>query len=128
MQIKYNNQVKNGIVYVELETCNFTCKEQKALAYLGEPKVFFNKHYGLTDVLIDNRRIKSGFKVRFRFDGNGDPVQAVKDASTFYEDIKAKLFSEMNELLAKFELVDTEIAFGDGIGFEVGTGIDTEVY
>lgn len=128
MQIKYNNKVKNGVVFMELETCGFTCKESKALEYLGEPKVFFQKCYGTDEVLIDNRRIRTGFKIRLRFEGNGEAVDAIKNAATCYEEIKQELSKIMDQLLLKFDDVNAEVAFGDGVGFEVGTGIDADIY
>lgn len=128
MQIRYNNAMHNGVIYMEIETCGFTCQEQKALDYIGEPKVFFKKEYGLDEIEINGRRLRSGFKLRFRFNGGGDPIQAAKNANLFYEDIRMELGTVLDALMDKYNELLSEVGINDGYGFEIGRGTDSNIF
>ena len=128
MQIRYNNTMRNGIVYMELETCGFTCAEQKALDYLGEPKVSFHKQYGLDEIEINGRRLRSGFKMRFRFEGGGDAIVAAKNANQFYEDIMGEPGSVLDHLMGTYDELLNEVNINDGYGFEIGRGTDSKIF
>lgn len=120
MKLKYNNTIRNGIVTIELETMCFTCEENAALNSLGEPRVIFTKHYGTDEVNID-KKIRTSFKIRQKFDGGGDTTKAVKNANLFYSDIKEELAELMGDALDKYMDIKAELEFN------VGNGIDSKV-
>ncbi|MCY7866094.1 hypothetical protein [Bacillus atrophaeus] len=108
MQLKYNNQVKNKVITIELETANFTSKENTALERFGEPVVKFEKMYeGRFPVAIE-KRIKTGFKVRVKFDGTENIQAATLAANMFFEDIQLYLEEEMRTLMDKWADLETE--------------------
>lgn len=117
MKLKYSNTIKNGIVIIELETTCFTCEENKALNSLGEPRVTFSKHYGTDEVNID-KKIRSSFKIRQKFDGNGNTTQAVKHANLFYADIKEELSAIIEKTLEEYRDISCELEFGIGAGID----------
>ena len=115
MQLKYDNQVKNKVIVIHLETVNFTKKENVALEKFGEPVVKLDRLYnGLFPVSIE-RRIKSGFKIRVKFDGNEELGLASASANEFIDEIKELLAEEMRVLMEK--LSDLEVEFKSGSGF-----------
>lgn len=115
MQVKYNNQIRNKVITIELETTNFTDKEKTALDKFGEPIIRFEKLYeGEFPVKIE-KKIRSGFKVRVKFDGNKDLQAATEAANLFFEEIQEELSSVMAILMDK--LRDLEVEFKSSNGF-----------
>lgn len=120
MKLKYSNVIRNGVVTIELETISFTCEENQALNSLGEPRVVFSKHYGTDEVNID-KRIRTSFKIRQKFDGGGDTTQAVKNANSFYADIKEELALLMEDVIEEYRDIKAELEFN------VGCGVDNNI-
>lgn len=115
MQVKYNNYIRNRIVYMELETANFTQKELEALNKFGEPVIKIEKDYQGFPVSLE-RKIKTGFKVRQRFDGTEDIKGAVNAANEFFGDIVEQMRDKMNELMFdKFEDFEYNLEYGSGL-------------
>lgn len=107
MQISCRKDIKKRVVFIEIETTGFTSKENKALDLFGEPDIVLEKNYGGFPVSI-NKRIRSGFKVKVKFDGTKDIEAAIDAANNFYEEIQEKLETAMTDVI---ELMDT-------LGFE----------
>jgi len=101
MKLHYNRQLKKSVVTLEIETTGFTAEENSALDSLGEPVIHFEKQYtGGFSVSID-KKIRTGFKVKVKFDGSkdGKRAQAVAAATQFFEDIQELLSKTMGELM-----------------------------
>lgn len=101
MQLKYNKTIRNQIITVELETCNFTSKENMLIEQYGEPIVKFEKNYEGRFPVEFERRLKNGFKVRVKFNGAQDIELAGKAATDFFEDIQEVLRETLLELADK---------------------------
>lgn len=115
MQLKYNNTVKNKIITIELETTNFTKRENLALERFGEPIVKFEKEYNGGFPVSFEKRIKTGFKVRVKFDGTNNLQAATNAANQFFEDIQEKLREEMEVLMDKLHSFEVEFKPASGL-------------
>lgn len=98
MQLKYNKTIRNQVITVELETCNFTPKENQLIEQYGEPVIKFEKLYEGRFPVEFERRLKNGFKVRAKFNGAQDIELAGKAATDFFEDIQLILREELLKL------------------------------
>ena len=98
MQLRYNKTIRNQIITIELETFNFTQKELTLIEQYGEPIVKFEKNYEGNFPVEIERRIKTGFKVRVKFNGTKDIEAAGEAASQFFLDIQDALREELIEL------------------------------
>ena len=95
MQLKYTKTIKNRIVLVELETTSFLPGEVRALEKFGEPVIKLSKMYmDVFPVEID-RKIRTGFKVRVKFDGVADLDLATDAANLFFEEVQELLSVQM---------------------------------
>ena len=101
MQLRYNKSIRNQVITIELETCNFTSKENQLIEQYGEPIVKFEKIYEGKFPIEFERRIKNGFKVRAKFNGAQDIELAGKAANDFFEDIQELLREELINLCEK---------------------------
>lgn len=101
MQLRYNKTIRNQVIMIELETCNFTSHELQLIEQYGEPIISFEKSYEGKFPVEFERRIKNGFKVRVKFNGAQDIELAGKAATDFFEDIQEVLRCEMLELMDK---------------------------
>lgn len=115
MQLKYNNQIKNEVITLELETASFTRKENVALDKIGDPVIQFEKMYMGKHPVSINKKLRSSFKVRIKFDGKEDLASATASANEFLEDIKAVLESAMLNVMEK--ATELELDFKPGSGF-----------
>ena len=116
MQLRYNNYIRNRVVYMELETDNFTNKENEALQKFGEPVVQIEKTYDGGFPVSLERKIKTGFKVRQKFDGSNNIKQAVNAANEFFEDVVDQMRDKMNELMFdKYEDFEYSLEYGSGL-------------
>lgn len=101
MQLRYNKTIRNQIITIELETCNFTVKETQLIEQYGEPIIKFEKIYDSLFPVEFERRLKNGFKVRVKFNGANDIEAAGKAAGEFFEDIQEVLREELFKLSEK---------------------------
>lgn len=101
MQLKYNKQIKNKVITIELETADFTREEETAMERFGEPVVKFEKVYPGGFPINIEKKLKTGFKVRVKFDGTEDLLKATEAANTFFEDIQEHLREELTLLMDK---------------------------
>lgn len=115
MQLKYSNTIKNRIITVELETVNFNHREKLALEKFGEPQVKLEKIYKGTFPVSVDRKIRTGFKVRIKFDGTKEVEKAAEAATEFFEEIQEKLADHMRDLIDKLD--ELEIGFESKNGF-----------
>jgi hypothetical protein len=109
MQLKYDKQIKNQIITIELETTNFTIRENAALERFGEPVVSFEKVYDGDFPVSFNKKIKTGFKVRVKFDGTQNLQAATDAANLFFDEIQEVLRNELS--LLNDRLTDLEVEF-----------------
>ena len=107
MQIKFNKSMNKRIISVELETTNFTHKENQLLDKFGEPKITINKRYKALFPVEFDRSIRTGFKVRIKFDGKENDIATASEAAEeFYEEVKELMAVAMEELSMKeFEVM-----------------------
>ncbi len=126
MQLKYNNYVRSNVVYIDLETVNFTTREEKAFMKFGEPVVAFHEGYEgngadpeVFKFRVDfERRIKTSFKVRAKFDGSGtdaDMQKAVDSANLFFDQVKEKLENEMSAVMLRLDDLEVDFISGEGL-------------
>ena len=113
MQLRYNNYVRNNVVYMELETANFTHEENAALEKFGEPVIKIDKVYSGHPVSIE-RKIKTGFKVRVKFDGSDNVQNAIEAANEFYDDLVDTMRDEMSTLMCNYRDPEFELKAKSG--------------
>lgn len=111
MQLKIKKEMRKSIIYIDLETVNFCAEENKMLDQFGEPIIKLNKMYGKYPVAIE-RKIRSNFKVRVKFDGEDNVQDAVEQATKFIEDMESLVIETMNDFM--FEKEDIAIQFAAG--------------
>jgi len=109
MQLRYNNQIKNKVITIELETTNFTIRENAAIERVGEPVVRFEKVYDGGFPVSFNKKIKTGFKVRVKFDGTENLQAATDAANLFFEEVQELVRAEMSTVVER--LADLEVEF-----------------
>lgn len=115
MQLKYNNTVKNRIITIELETTSFNKREVTALEKFSEPIVKLEKQYLNKYPVSIERKIRTGFKVRVKFDGTEDMDGAAQAASQFFEEIQEVLGEHMRNLIDQLD--ELESGFESKAGF-----------
>lgn len=115
MQLKYSKTVKNRVVLIELETTSFLPREVAALDKFGEPVVKLEKMYLDVFPVVIDRKIRSGFKIRVKFDGTENLATATDAANLFFEEIQELLSASMGSLIDK--LNDLESEFKSDSGF-----------
>lgn len=98
MQLKYTKSIRNKIIIVELETINFTARENMLIEQLGEPIIKFDKVYMNKFPVEFERRLKNGFRVRVKFNGSYNIEEASAAAQSFFEDIQLILSDELLKL------------------------------
>lgn len=121
MKLKYEKSINNGIVTVILNASNFSVRELKAIASVGEPNVVFKKKYILSNTLVDfNIPIRSFVGIKVVFKGKVDTVfDIAQEAYSFVCDIKEVMaeimgetvgeFERLNALNKEFESIDSDI-------------------
>lgn len=106
MKLKVLKKIAKRIITLEIETTSFTAEENKMLDILGEPIVKFEKVYGDNLAVSLERRIRTGFKTKIKFDGTDDIVEADAAAEQFLEDLPEKLSSVMEKLKMLYDDID----------------------
>lgn len=106
MKIKVLKNISKRIITLEIETTSFTAEENKMLDILGEPVVKFEKVYGPNLAVSIDKRIRTGFKVKVKFDGTDDIVAADNASNQFLEDLPEKLASVMEQLKELYTDID----------------------
>lgn len=115
MQLRYDNSVKNRIITVELETTHFTQKEVNALEKFGEPLIAIEKVYRQSFPVKVEKRIRTGFKIKVKFDGTEDMQEAVEAANAFIEDVTELLTESMSELIDQLDELGSEFQAKKGL-------------
>lgn len=115
MQLKYSKTVKNRVILIELETTSFLPREVVALDKFGEPVIKLEKMYLDVFPVVIERKIRSGFKVRVKFDGTGGLDAATEAANLFFEEVQEMLSAAMGSLIE--QLNDLESEFKTDSGF-----------
>jgi hypothetical protein len=113
MQLKYSKKISKRMITIELETANFTPDENKALDEFGEPVINFQKNYSSKFPVAFEKKVRTGFKVKVRFDGTEDIQAASNAANTFFEEIQEVLSNTMYDLMDK--VVDADFSVDTGI-------------
>ena len=90
MKLKRTYNIIRKKIRIELEACDFTDEENKAMDMLDEPIVDFQKTYpGGFTVSIANRKIRTQFKkVIINIDGIDDIEKANEAGVAFLDDIE----------------------------------------
>lgn len=112
MQLKYNKEIKNNVITIELETANFTPQENKVLDEFGEPILSFSKVYETKFPVQFEKKIRTGFKIRIKFDGTEDIQGAVNSANLFFDEVQEKLGELMASLIDKASAADFTVETG----------------
>jgi hypothetical protein len=112
MQLKYNKIIKKNVITIELETANFTPQEAKMLDEFGEPLITFSKIYYTKYTVQFEKKIRTGFKVKIKFDGTTDIQGAANAANVFFEEIQEVLGNAMADLADKASDADFTVEAG----------------
>jgi hypothetical protein len=112
MQLKYSKRIIKRMITIELETANFSPDENKILDEFGEPMISFEKLYSAKFPVQFEKKIRTGFKVKVKFDGTEDIQAASNAANTFFEDIQEKLADTMANLMDKASDADFTVDSG----------------
>ena len=103
MQLKITRDTRKKIVTLTLETTSFSVEENKMLDQMGEPRIDFEKQYGKTPISIQDKKIRSGFKYKVKFDCNEDGTEKVSEyIEAFLEDIEEVLTESMSKLKEEY--------------------------
>ena len=103
MKLKYGYEVKKRKISIELETADFTPKENTAISMLGEPVVSFQKTYPGGYTISLSKKIQSQFKTKIVIDGTSDVEKANEAGQQFLEDIAETLENTMEKLMESYE-------------------------
>ena len=106
MRLKVLKSISKRIITLEIETTSFTTEENKMLDILGEPVVNFKKVYGDNLAVAIEKRIRTGFKVKVKFDGTDDIVAADAACDKFLEDLPEELANSMEKLKMIYDDID----------------------
>lgn len=114
MKLKVRRSTKNKVVTLELETIDFTEKENDMLNQLGEPIIEIDKSYGNNSIKFA-KKIRTGFKVKIKFDANleSDTDITANYIENFLELIQEELAKKMEVLADEYneELIPKEQTF-----------------
>lgn len=105
MKLKVKKTISKRIITLEIETTSFTVEENKMLDILGEPIVSFKKIYGENFGVEIEKKIRTGFKVKVKFDGSDDIIKADEASDKFLEELPEML----GEMMAKLKDLYDEI-------------------
>lgn len=108
MRLKVLKSINKRIITLEIETTDFTYDENKMLDILGEPIVSFKKVYGANLAVEIEKRIRTGFKVKVKFDGTDDIVAADKASDKFLEDLPEYISKTMEKLKTLYDNIEGE--------------------
>ena len=87
LKLKVLKSINKRIITLEIETTEFTYDKNKILNIFEEPVVSFKKVYGTNLAVKIEKTIRTGFKVKVKFDGTDDIVAADKVSYQFLEDL-----------------------------------------
>ena len=122
MQLLINTNIRRSIITIELETINFTKKENELLDQFGEYVFDFEKVYQNDFAVSIHKKVRSNFKLRIKFDGSKDEEtmrKATLAANDFIEEIQVALDEGYEEwLYNKEELL---YQFDNGLGATIST-------
>lgn len=111
MNLKIKTNARNRVVHLSLETVDFTPEEEAVLRQVGEPVINFEENYGKHTVKFE-KRIRTGFKVAVKFDGNLDEDMHETNChiSDFKTELQERLSLAMGEAIAEHckEIEDKE--------------------
>lgn len=106
MKLKVLKSINKRMITLEIETTSFTPEENKMLDILGEPIVKMEKMYGDNLGVSIEKRIRTGFKIKVRFDGTEDIVAADAASDKFLEDLPELLSNTMEKLKSLYDDID----------------------
>ena len=106
MKLKVKKTISKRIITLEIETTSFTAEENKMLDILGEPIVNFEKIYGDNLAVSLEKKIRTGFKVKVKFDGTDDIMAADKASDKFLEDLPEELAKIMEKLKDLYDNIE----------------------
>lgn len=98
MKLRVLKTINKRIITLELETSHFTPVENKMLDILGEPIISIRKVYGDNLAVELDKKIRTGFKSKVKFDGSDNIVAADKACDKFLEDLTEELSKTMEKL------------------------------
>lgn len=106
MKLKVLKAISKRIITLEIETTSFTAEETKMLDILGEPIIKFEKIYGDNLAVSIDKRIRTGFKVKIRFDGTDDIIAADAACNKFLEELPESLGDTMDQLRRLYDDIE----------------------
>lgn len=114
MKLKVKRATKNKVITIELETIEFTDKENDMLNQLGEPIVEVDKTYGNNPIKF-SKKIRTGFKVKVKFDASleEDTDKTAEYIENFIEYIQDTMSKLMYDLADEYneEFIPKEQTF-----------------
>ena len=127
MQLLINTNIRRSIITIELETINFTKKENELLDQFGEYVFDFEKVYRNDFAVSIHKKVRSNFKLRIKFDGSKNEEtmkKATLAANEFIEEIQEALDEGYEEwLYNKEELLEQ---FDNGLGATISTIVNQD--
>ena len=122
MQLLINTNIRRSIITIELETINFTKRENELLDQFGEYVFDFEKVYQHDFAVSIHKKVRSNFKLRIKFDGSKNEEtmkKATLAANEFIEEIQEALDEGYEDwLYNKEELLEQ---FDNGLGATIST-------
>ena len=122
MQLLINTNIRRSIITIELETINFTKRENELLDQFGEYIFDFENVYQGDFAVSIHKKVRSNFKLKIRFDGSKNEEtmkKATLAANQFIEEIQEALDEGYEEwLYNKEELLEQ---FDNGLGATIST-------
>jgi hypothetical protein len=116
VKINYQKTINNYVIWIELESAEFSTDEELAMQELGEPVINYNKKYTTREFpVVFDRKLKTGFKVRVGFDGNdGALADAIEAANLFMAELKTDITALMKTLMDDYKAIKTSFKVGSG--------------
>lgn len=128
MQLIINTDLRKSVYTVELETINFTKKENDLLDQFGEFVFNFEKVYQGDFPISIHKKIRTNFKIRIKFDGSASDEalnKATLAVNQFIEEIQEKIDTEYDDWLTDKE--DKLLNLESGLGKKVSTVVKQDI-
>lgn len=106
MKLKVGKNISKRIITLDIETCMFNTEENKMLDILGEPIISLRKQYGDNLAVELEKKIRTNFKQKIRFDGTDNIAAADQASEKFIEDLTELLATTMEKLKDLYDDID----------------------
>lgn len=105
MKLKTKKTISKRVISVEFETLGFTAEENEILDAVGEPVIEYETVFNMEVISIE-KKIRTGFKTKVKFNGESNIGSADKAADNFIAKIKDLLAVAMADAKDLYENID----------------------